>query len=167
MGSGSSGPYGGGSGSQPYAPTYHVVKDMMDKDKSDPEIYRPGTGYPKNPTATDISDSVVKEHVEIDGKTPNGPITYVMNEQGDIIIGKRSNPINPNKRSPHPMLIGGKDPQVQCAGMITFRNGKIVSVDNQSGHFRPSEKSMDKVYAALKKLYESNPKLFDKSFKWR
>ncbi len=90
-----------------------------------------------------------------------------MNEQGDIIIGKRSNPINPSKRSPHPMLIGGKDPQLQCAGMITFRNGKIVSVNNQSGHFRPSEKSMDKVYAALKKLSESNPKLFDKNFKWR
>ena len=31
MGSGSSGPYGGGGGSQPYAPTYHVVKDMMEK----------------------------------------------------------------------------------------------------------------------------------------
>ena len=54
--------------------------------------------------------------------------------------------------------------KVQCAGMIPFRNGKIVSVDNQSGYFHPSEKSMDKVYAALKKLFESNPKLFDNKF---
>ena len=38
MGSGSNGPYGGsgsGSGSQPYAPTYHVVEEMLNQDKQD------------------------------------------------------------------------------------------------------------------------------------
>ena len=37
MGSGSSGPYGVGSngiGSQPFAPTYHVVKDLLEKAKN-------------------------------------------------------------------------------------------------------------------------------------
>lgn len=170
MGSGSSGPYGSsssGGGSQPYAPTYHVVGEMMYRDKSDPEIYNHDNGYPKNPTAKEISKSVVYEHIEIDGKTPNGPITYVMDENGRIIIGKRSNPVNPDKRSPHPMLIGGKDPQVKCAGMIVFRKGKIASIDNQSGHFRPNSKSMDEVYRALKSLYDTNPKVFMDSFKWR
>ena len=170
MGSGSRGPYGSdasGSGSQPYAPTYHVVDEMIERDKSDPDIYNHNTGYPKNPTAKEISSSIVHQHIEIDGKIPNGPITYVMDEHGRIIIGKRSNPVNPNKRSPHPMLIGGKDPQVICAGMIVFRNGKIASVDNQSGHFRPNSKSMNEVYKALKKLYENNPKLFTNSFEWR
>ena len=168
MGSGSRGPYGSsGSGSQPYAPTYHVVDEMMDRDKSDSEIYNPSTGYPKNPTARNIADSIVHEHIEIGSKTPNGPVTYVMDENGNIIIGKRNNPINPAKRSPHPMLIGGKDPQVQCAGMITFHKGKIFSVDNDSGHFRPNKKSMEKVYKALKKLYDTNPEVFDKGFKWR
>lgn len=109
MGSGAGGSYSGGSsGSQPYAPTYHVVPEMMNRDKADPEIYNPSTGYPKNPTATKISDSIVHEHIEIGGKISNGPVTYVMDESGNIIIGKRSNPINPAKRSPHPMLIGGK-----------------------------------------------------------
>ena len=168
MGSGAGGSYSGGSsGSQPYAPTYHVVPEMMNRDKADPEIYNPSTGYPKNPTATKISDSIVHEHIEIGGKILNGPVTYVMDESGNIIIGKRSNPINPAKRSPHPMLIGGKDPQVQCSGMIHFKNGKILSIDNQSGHFRPNSKSMDVVYKALKKLYEKNPKVFAEGFKWR
>ena len=170
MGSGSKGPYGGNGssgGSQPYAPTYHVVGEMMDRDKADSEIYNPSTGYPKNPTAKNIADSIVHEHIEIGGKTPNGPVTYVMDESGNIIIGKRSNPINPAKRSPHPMLIGGRDPIVQCADMLYFKNGKILSIDNQSGHFRPNSKSMDTVYNALKRLYESNPRIFAKSFKWR
>ena len=42
MGSGSNGPYGGsgsGSGSQPYAPTYHVVEEMLNQDKQDHDIY--------------------------------------------------------------------------------------------------------------------------------
>lgn len=51
--------------------------------------------------------------------------------------------------------------------MITFKNGKIYSVDNQSGHFRPNVQSMSKVESALEKLYESNPNLFHKDSKWR
>ncbi len=77
------------------------------------------------------------------------------------------NPNDSSKRSPHPTLIGGKDPQVQCAGMITFKNGKIYSYDNSSGHFRPNSKSLPKVKAALDKLYKENPNLFDKGSEWR
>ena len=168
MGSGSYGPYGsGGSGSQPYADTYGVYPSALQADKNDKEIYDPQKGYPVNPTAKEISHAIVNEHIEIAGNIPDGPITYVLNENNEIIIGKRSNPINPNKRSPHPMLVGGKDPHVQCAGMITFKKGKIVSIDNQSGHFRPNKKSMEKVYQVLKKLQGSNPKLFSNSFNWR
>lgn len=50
--------------------------------------------------------------------------------------------------------------------MIHFKKGKILSIDNQSGHFRPNSKSMDVVYKALKKLYEKNPKVFAEGFKW-
>ena len=150
--------------SQDYADTYHVFDEAMERDKLDVEIYDPSTGYPKNPTANKIDASIVNEHIEIDGKTPNGPITYVLDPDGNIIIGKRSNPINNAKRSPHPMLIGGVDPEVQCAGMITFKKGKIVSIDNQSGHFRPNIQSMDRVYDALKRLYETNPSVFSKNF---
>jgi hypothetical protein len=44
---------------------------------------------------------------------------------------------------------------------------RILSVDNQSGHYRPNSKSMEKVDAALKKLYEKYPGAFDKNSKWR
>ena len=90
-----------------------------------------------------------------------------MNADGEIIFGKRSNPNNSSKRAPHPTLIGGKDPQVQCAGIIVFRKGRILSVDTQSGHYRPDKKSLDKVDATLKRLYNKNPELFDKNSKWR
>ena len=82
-------------------------------------------------------------------------------------VCERANPNDGRKRAPHPTLIGGKDPQVQCAGMITFYKGRILSVDNQSGHYRPNSKSMEKVDAALKKLYEKYPGAFDKNSKWR
>ena len=43
----------------------------------------------------------------------------------------------------------------------------IAAVNNSSGHFRPNSQSMPKVYDALKKLYDKNPNLFHKGFKWR
>ncbi len=173
MGSGSNGPYGsnnsGFSGSQPYAPTYHVVDTALENDKTDPDIYNPQKGYFHNPTATSLDDAIDVNRVVVDGKRQDGAITYVLDENDTIIIGKRVNPNHPekHKRAPHPTLIGGKDPQVQCAGMITFHKGRIFSVDNNSGHFRPNKKSMEKVFNALKKLYDTNPEVFDKGFKWR
>lgn len=92
---------------------------------------------------------------------------YVMDTSGNIIFGKRENPNNPDKNSPHPTLIGGKYPQVQCAGIIEFRDGRIYKIDNQSGHFRPNIKSMPKVEAFMQKLYEENRLLFHKKSKWR
>ena len=90
----------------------------------------------------------------------------VMDKKGNIIFGKRCNPNDGRKRSPHPTLIGGKDPQVQCAGMIEFHKGRILSVDNHSGHYRPNPKSMEKVDKALQALYNKKPNLFDKNSKW-
>ena len=168
MGSGSSGSYSGtGGGSQPYAESYHVVSKELNKDKKDPDIYSSSSGYFKNPTAVSINDSIDGNRIVFNGHRAEGHITYVMDADGEIIFGKRSNPNNSSKRAPHPTLIGGKDPQVQCAGIIVFRKGRILSVDTQSGHYRPDKKSLDKVDAALKKLYNKNPELFDKNSKWR
>ena len=167
MGSGSSSSYSGAGGSQPYAESYHVVQKELSKDKQDSDIYNPKTGYFKNPTATSLDDAAHDKAVYMDGKKANGTYTYVMDKDGEIIFGKRSNPNDSSKRAPHPTLIGGKDPEVQVAGMITFKNGKISSVDNQSGHYRPNIQSMGKVDAALQKLCDSNPDLFDRNSKWR
>ena len=167
MGSGSGGSYSGAGGSQPYAESYHVVAKELSKDKQDSDIYSPKTGYFKNPTASTIEDAIDGNSIYMDGHKANGKLTYVVNQDGEIVFGKRSNPNDSSKRAPHPTLIGGKDPQVQAAGMISFKNGKIFAVDNQSGHYRPNIQSMAKVESALQKLYESNPNLFDKNSKWR
>ena len=54
MGSGSSGLYyGTREGSQPYQKFYHVVPEMLKKDKQDADIYSSKNGYFKNPTAVD------------------------------------------------------------------------------------------------------------------
>lgn len=168
MGSGSSGPYGGGStGSQPYAPSYHVVPDMLTTDKKDSDIYKSSSGYFKNPTATNLENAIDGNRVVFNGKSVEGQFTYVMDTNGNIIFGKRYNPNNSSKRSPHPTLIGGKNPEVQCAGIIKFTKGRILSVDDRSGHFRPNSKSLEKVDSFLDKLYKRNPNLFDKRSKWR
>lgn len=168
MGSGSYGPYSGTrGGSQPYAERYHVIGKELNKDKQDSDIYNSETGYFKNPTAQNLKDAMTSTRVVFEGKRAEGKMTYVMDTNGDIIFGKRANTNNAQKRAPHPTLIGGKDPQVQCAGMITFRKGRIQSVDNQSGHYRPDRKSLDKVDAVLKKLFEKYPDAFDKLSKWR
>ena len=168
MGSGSSGNYHGTrGGSQPYAESYHVVPKEMSKDKRDPDIYNPKTGYFKNPTATSLQDAIHNDRIFIDGKKQGGTLTYVMDKDGNIVIGKRVNPNDGRKRAPHPTLIGGKDPQVQCAGMIEFKKGRIVSVNNSSGHYRLNKDSLPKVKEALQKLCDKHPDLFDSSSEWR
>ena len=59
MGSGSGNGYSGTrGGSQPYAPLYNVVQQMLNKDKTDEDIYEPKSGYFKNPTASKLSDTI-------------------------------------------------------------------------------------------------------------
>ena len=113
-----------------------------------------------------MDDAIDVNRMIIDGKRQDGSITYVLDENDTIIIRKRVNPNHPekNKRAPHTTLIGGKDPQVQCAGMITFHKGKIFSINNDSGHFRPDKKSLDKVDKALEKLKNTHPRIFSKNY---
>ena len=168
MGSGISKLYSGTSGgSQPYAESYSVCKDLLNSDKKDPDIYDNEKGYFKNPTAVFLCDAIDGDRIIFEGHSAEGSMTYVLDTDGNIIFGKRSNPNSERKRAPHPTLIGGKDPRVQCAGMITFKKGRILSIDNQSGHYRPDPKSLGKVDKILQKMCDENPKLFDKKSKWR
>lgn len=165
MGSGSKGSYSSGSGgSQPYAPTYNVVNSMLIKDKQDKDIYSPNTGYFKNPKAKSLENAILGDRVYSDGKLAHGSLTYVLNENGEIIFGKRFNPNDSTKRSPHPTLIGGKNPEVQCAGMIHFLNGKITGFDNDSGHFRPNAKSLSKVESKMNEIMKKHPNIFSSKY---
>lgn len=168
MGSSTSGNYHGTyGGSQPYAETYHVYPRAMAADKKDPSIYDSKTGYFHNPTAVKLENAIQNNRIHVAGHRQEGKLTYVMDPAGNIVIGVRSNPNNSKGRAPHPTLIGGKDPQVQCAGMMQFHKGRISSVDTDSGHFRPNSKSLPKVTAALQKLCDQHPELFDPNSEWR
>ena len=53
------------------------------------------------------------------------------------------------------------------AGLLKIGGGKILSYDNNSGHYKPNSKSLEKVDSFLDKLYKRNPNPFDKRSKWR
>ena len=101
--------------------------------------------YIKNPTARNLSDSVTASgKVRVDGQLTNGQYMYVVDPSGNIVIGTRG-----GQRMPHPTLIGGSNPQVQAAGIVDIRGGKIYSVDNASGHFKPGNGSLQNAESAF------------------
>lgn len=168
MGSSSYGPYVGISGgSQPYAEIYSVIPRVLSVDKENTTVYTKKNGYFHNPTSVHIEKSIKNGRIYLNNNKANGPKMYVLDKNGNMLIGLRINPNDGSNKAPHPTLIGGKNPKVKCAGMITFNKGKIVSINNESGHFRPNIKSMNKVYKYLKDLYKTNPEVFSKDFKWR
>ncbi len=151
MGSGYGNLYTGtAGGSQPYAPYCHVDRVMHRKDV-ETGVYHDNR-YDKNPTAQTLTSMVHGNY--IGDKHTNIKIPYVIDMEGNIIVGKR----NGNGRAanalptPHPTLIGGKDPSVQMAGILDIRGGKIYSYDNQSGHFKPNPKSISKADESFKRL---------------
>lgn len=148
MGSGAGGSYGSGSGSQPYAPSYHVEKSMHENDIKN-GTYHDGH-YDKNPTAKNINDMINGNY--IGNKNTNIVMPYVIDMDGNIILGRRNGNGRDGAPTPHPTLIGGKDPQVQMAGMVHIQGGKIASYDNNSGHYKPNSKSMGVADEAFGKL---------------
>ena len=139
-GSYSSSPLGGNS--QPYQNEYSVYAKMMKKDIKR-GVYNPAHGgYIKNPTAHNLNDDYDGEYIM--GRYGQATIPYVITSRGTVIIGKR-NGLGRGAEAlptPHPTLIGGHDPKVKMAGMLTIKDGKILSYDHMSGHYRPNIKSM-------------------------
>jgi hypothetical protein len=115
--------------------------------------------YIKNPTAQMLSDAAVSSSgkIQFGGQLANGTYMYVVDTSGNIILGTRA-----GGRMPHPTLIGGADPQAQTAGMVEIRGGKIYSVNNDSGHFKPAAGSIENAAIAFGRLPSQ---VFGKDFK--
>lgn len=103
--------------------------------------------YTTNPTAQNISDSIKPGSNYVGNSKMNGQFMYVIDTNGNIIIGSRA-----GEHMPHPTLIGGPNPTVQGAGIVEIRGGKIYSIDNASGHFKPDSSSMVNVQNAFEQL---------------
>jgi len=157
-GVGADGDVNGGAGerkSQPFAGSYGVTPDMLQYDK-DRGVYSDESGYTRNPTAVNARDNVRDGAlVDHEGKPMDGHYTYAVKENGELIIGERNGNGKDGKATPHPTLVGGKEPRVKVAGMVTMSNGKIVKYDNESGHFKPNGLSMPEADKAFSQLPES------------
>jgi hypothetical protein len=108
-------------------------------------VYNDTRGYIRNPSATRLSDVVSNGRVT--GDFRNGTFQYVVDQNGEVWVGRRM-----RQNMPHPTLIGGRDPQVQAAGMLEIQGGEIVRVDNHSGHFRPPRPTVRRAIDALTRL---------------
>ena len=150
MGSGISHNYTGTNpteASQPYASSYDVIPEMIQFDIGR-GVYN-GT-YEKNPTAMNIYDAINGEYIISDSR--NRYLTYVIDMEDNIIIAERNGYGFGGKATPHPTLIGGKNPRVKFAGILHLKNGKITSYDHMSGHYKPNIKSMKVADEVFNKL---------------
>ncbi len=83
---------------------------------------------------------------------PHGSaLMYVVDEDGGITMARRG-----RIRISHAGLVGGRDPRVRAAGMVTFDGkGRILRIDNASGHFKPGARSLLWARQAFQKLPQS------------
>ncbi|MBQ7217464.1 MAG: hypothetical protein IJS39_15935 [Synergistaceae bacterium] len=153
-------------GSQPYKNLYNVVPDMLELDKKHEDIYNPETGYFTNPSARILQEEISRGTLLKNETKAEISLIYVVDKEDNIIFGERINPNNAAQRSPHPALMGGKNPEVKCAGIIKFRDKKIYSINNQSGHYKPDIQSLELAEKILQALYDANPQFFHEDSKW-
>lgn len=125
--------------SQKYHNEYSVYSKMKKKDIKH-GIYSAENGYAKNPTQQNLGSMIRGNYIV--SKQYNKRVPYVITTDNKVIIGDRNGNGRFGKPTPHPTLVGGKDPKVKMAGMLDIRGGKIYSYDDRSGHYRPNEKSI-------------------------
>jgi RHS repeat-associated protein len=140
-------------------PTWGVDPTMFPGDTA-AGVLRDGS-YQTNPTRMAFADLEVTPGGKLKhgGQLLNGQYMYVVDQNGQILLGTRS-----GSRMPHPTLVGGVDPRVQAAGIMDIRGGKIHGIDTASGHFKPSAASLDAVERALSDV---DRKVFAKNFAYK
>ncbi|MCP4923302.1 MAG: glycogen synthase [bacterium] len=69
-------------------------------------------------------------------KNPSFYVTWVLNKKGELFCGAQCHAffLKSKRGNPH----YGFSKPVACAGDIIIRNGKIIYIDNRSGHYMPS-----------------------------
>ncbi|WP_292010560.1 hypothetical protein, partial [Chryseobacterium sp.] len=70
---------------------------------------------------------------------PSREFDFIITKSGDLKIGKKHH------------LLGNKD-EVLAAGQLRFKNGRIVELDNLSGHYRPTSEEAQRLGLILTKI---------------
>lgn len=110
-----------------------------------------------NPQSGKIRD--VNGNVMVTDNVNGEGLMYAIDESGNIWIGGRGGEIS----YPHPTLVGGVNPNVKCAGMIKFKDGRVLEISNNSGHFKPTNSSLQEAETLFKQKLPANS--FDSQFK--
>ena len=117
--------------------------------------------YVKNPTAINIEDMVTSIG-KLGTKRTNAVYMYVVDDAGNLTLGLRGkDALGATLKMPHPTLVGGANPKVRAAGMVDIRAGRIYSIDNASGHFKPGISSLE---AAKEAFLQLPSNAFSKNF---
>ena len=113
--------------------------------------------YQKNESARSLSEiEFTKDGTLLfPGASParpynDGNYVFAVDKGGSLILGTRT-----ENALPHPTLIGGKDPRVLTAGELVIKNGEIVEINNQTGHFRSDINSLLHAKDALDTAWKS------------
>lgn len=113
--------------------------------------------YQKNESARSLSEiEFTKDGTLLfPGASParpynDGNYVFAVDKGGSLILGTRT-----ENALPHPTLIGGKDPRVLTAGELVIKNGEIVEINNQTGHFRSDINSLLHAKGALDTAWKS------------
>lgn len=137
-----------------------VVKYDSDKKRlvSTPVFTRPEKTYGGLQVEVKGKNAGAHEPIEYTGSfkiepgKPSEEIYYVVDESGNLMI-RADSPF-------HSHIIRGKN--VLSAGFVTFKDGKIIRIDNSSGHYAPSGKHLN---GAVKLLREKlGPDAFAPNF---
>lgn len=54
------------------------------------------------------------------------------------------------------------NPNVKCTGMIKFNQGRILEINNNSGHFKPSAANLQQIESIFQTKFPANS--FDSNF---
>ena len=103
----------------------------------------------------DPQSGIIKDNdgIKVNTDNVNGEgLMYAVDNSGVIHIGGRGG----DNSFAHPNLIGGINPNIKCAGMIKFNQGKILEITNKSGHFKPSAANLEQIKSIFQNKFPLN-----------
>lgn len=99
-------------------------------------------------------------------KWKTGEVAYGITLDGKLVMHEHIVPYSSNKQIDygyyHSSLLGGKPGQ--CFGMMKVKNGQIVKIDTDSGHYKPTQENLYNAVKILQNVIDDNTEITSKGF---